>query len=79
MLWLLPKGHIEGEETAAETAIRHPDRVDELVLVDAAGITSATISESPIGERFARVCAGCHYKPWYALDSVAQVLGTREG
>ncbi|MFM9126855.1 MAG: alpha/beta fold hydrolase [Solirubrobacterales bacterium] len=47
-------GNSMGGFTAAETAIRHPERVDELVLVDAAGITSATISESPIGERFAR-------------------------
>ncbi|MFM9139961.1 MAG: alpha/beta fold hydrolase, partial [Solirubrobacterales bacterium] len=47
-------GNSMGGFTAAETAIRHPERVDELVLVDAAGITSATISESTIGERFAR-------------------------
>jgi hypothetical protein len=24
-------------------------------------------------------CAGCHYTPWFALDSVASVLGTRTG
>jgi hypothetical protein len=24
-------------------------------------------------------CAGCHYTPWFALDSVAAVLGTRTG
>ena len=47
-------GNSMGGFTAAETAIRHPERVDDLVLVDAAGITSATISESPIGERVAR-------------------------
>ena len=24
-------------------------------------------------------CAGCHYNPWFALDNVASVLGTRTG
>jgi hypothetical protein len=24
-------------------------------------------------------CAGCHYTPWFALDKVAAVLGTRTG
>ncbi len=47
-----------GGFTAAETAIRHPERVDDLVLVDAAGISSATLSESPLSERFARAVIG---------------------
>ncbi len=47
-------GNSMGGFTAAETAIRHPERVDDLVLVDAAGISSATIAGNPIGERFAR-------------------------
>lgn len=47
-------GNSMGGFTAAETAIRHPERVDDLVLVDAAGITSATIAKNPFGERFAR-------------------------
>ena len=29
--------------------------------------------------RKAAQCAGCHYTPWYALDNVASVLGTRTG
>ena len=47
-------GNSMGGFTAAETAIRHPERVDDLVLVDAAGISSATIAKHPLGERFAR-------------------------
>ena len=47
-------GNSMGGFTAAETAIRHPERVDDLVLVDAAGITSATIASNPVSERFAR-------------------------
>lgn len=47
-------GNSMGGFTAAETAIRHPERVDDLVLVDAAGISSATIAQSPFSERFAR-------------------------
>lgn len=29
--------------------------------------------------RKAAQCAGCHYNPWFALDKVATVLGTRTG
>lgn len=29
--------------------------------------------------RMAAQCAGCHYNPWFALDKVAGVLGTRTG
>ena len=29
--------------------------------------------------RKAAQCAGCHYNPWFALDKVAAVLGTRTG
>jgi pimeloyl-ACP methyl ester carboxylesterase len=47
-------GNSMGGFTAAETAIRHPERVDDLVLVDAAGISSATIANNPLSERFAR-------------------------
>ena len=47
-------GNSMGGFTAAEVAIRHPDRVSHLVLVDAAGISSAAVTRSRFGERFAR-------------------------
>jgi pimeloyl-ACP methyl ester carboxylesterase len=47
-------GNSMGGFTSAETAIRHPARVERLVLVDAAGISSAAMARSAAGERFAR-------------------------
>src|SRR5215210_5197076 len=43
-------GNSMGGFTAAEMAIRHPDRVERLVLVDAAGISTA-LGRNPISER----------------------------
>ncbi len=40
--------------TAAEVAIQHPERAELLVLVDAAGISSANVTRSRPGERIAR-------------------------
>jgi hypothetical protein len=48
------------------------------------GIKLAATTNSPdvditaTGRKSAQ-CAGCHYTPWFALDSVASVLGTRTG
>ena len=47
-------GNSMGGFTAAEVAIRHPERVELLVLVDAAGISSANVTSSRSGERLAR-------------------------
>jgi pimeloyl-ACP methyl ester carboxylesterase len=47
-------GNSMGGFTAAETAIRHPERVERLVLVDAAGITSTEIGRNALAERFAK-------------------------
>jgi pimeloyl-ACP methyl ester carboxylesterase len=41
-------GNSMGGFTAAELAIRHPDRVERLVLVDAAGISIADLHRQPI-------------------------------
>lgn len=45
---------------------------------------AATTNLADIGDitaqgRKAAQCAGCHYNPWFALDKVASVLGTRTG
>ncbi len=47
-------GNSMGGFTAAEVAIQHPERVELLVLVDAAGISSANVTRSRSGERLAR-------------------------
>jgi pimeloyl-ACP methyl ester carboxylesterase len=47
-------GNSMGGFTAAEIAIQHPERVETLVLVDAAGISSANVTRSRSGERLAR-------------------------
>jgi pimeloyl-ACP methyl ester carboxylesterase len=41
-------GNSMGGFTAAELAIRHPDRVEQLVLVDAAGISIADLRRQPM-------------------------------
>lgn len=45
---------------------------------------AATTNLADVGDitaqgRKAAQCAGCHYNPWFALDKVASVLGTRTG
>ena len=47
-------GNSMGGFTTAELAIRSPRRVERAVLVDAAGITSLTLSQNRTSERFAR-------------------------
>ena len=47
-------GNSMGGFTAAEVAIQHPERVELLLLVDAAGISSANLASSRSGERLAR-------------------------
>lgn len=47
-------GNSMGGFTAAEVAIQHPERAELLVLVDAAGISSANVTRSRSGERLAR-------------------------
>ena len=51
-------GNSMGGFTAAEVAIRHPERVTTLTLVDAAGITSNQIAKNPLAERFAVTALG---------------------
>lgn len=48
------------------------------------GLTLSATTNAPdvditANGRKAAQCAGCHYNPWFALDSVASVLGTRQG
>ena len=48
------------------------------------GLTLAATTNAPDADvsatgRKAAQCAGCHYNPWFALDKVASVLGTRTG
>lgn len=47
-------GNSMGGFTAAEMAIRHPDRVERLVLVDAAGISTA-LGRNPVSERVGKL------------------------
>lgn len=51
---VIPVGNSMGGFVAAELAIRSPDRVERLVLVSAAGISTATMRNRPT-EAFARV------------------------
>jgi hypothetical protein len=39
----------------------------------------ADIADISAEGRKSAQCAGCHYNPWFALDKVATVLGTRTG
>jgi hypothetical protein len=48
------------------------------------GLTLAATTNAPdvdlsANGRKAPQCAGCHYNPWFALDKVATVFGTRTG
>lgn len=48
------------------------------------GLTLAASTNAPDADvsatgRKAAQCAGCHFTPWFALDHVAEVLGTRTG
>lgn len=45
----------------------------------AATTNLADIADISADGRKAAQCAGCHYNPWFALDKVAVVLGTRTG
>ena len=47
-------GNSMGGFTAAEVAIQHPERVELLVLVDSAGISSANVTNSRPGQTLAR-------------------------
>ena len=49
-------GNSMGGFVAAEMGIRHPERVERLVLVDAAGV-STTIGRNPVSERFGKFMA----------------------
>ena len=42
-------------------------------------VTNAPEVDVTATGRMAAQCAGCHYNPWFALDNVAKVLGTRTG
>lgn len=42
-------------------------------------VTNAPTVDTSAQGRKAATCAGCHYDPWFALDKVASVLGTRQG
>jgi hypothetical protein len=44
-----------------------------------AATTNAPDADISATGRKAAQCAGCHFTPWFALDSVAGVLGTRTG
>jgi hypothetical protein len=45
----------------------------------AATTNLADIADISAEGRKAAQCAGCHYNPWFALDKVAVVMGTRTG
>jgi hypothetical protein len=45
----------------------------------AATTNLADITDISADGRKAAQCSGCHYNPWFALDKVAVVLGTRTG
>ena len=51
-------GNSMGGFTAAETAIRHRERVETLTLVDAAGITTREIAKNPLAQHFATTVLG---------------------
>lgn len=44
-----------------------------------AATTNAPDADVSATGRKAPQCAGCHFTPWFALDNVASVLGTRTG
>jgi hypothetical protein len=41
--------------------------------------TNAPDADISVTGRKAQPCAGCHFEPWFALDKVATVFGTRTG
>lgn len=53
--------------------------MQNIIGLQLAASTNAPDADVSANGRHAPQCAGCHFSPWFALDEVASVLGTRTG
>lgn len=74
--WMVRYAGNEPEGMRIVAAYRMMWNTIGLVLTATTNAPDADLSASG---RQAGQCAGCHFQPWFALDKVATVLGTRRG
>jgi hypothetical protein len=68
-----------GNESAGIRIVAAYRMMQNSIGLHLAATTNAPEVDITANGRKAPQCAGCHYTPWFALDSVATVLGTRTG
>jgi hypothetical protein len=74
--WAIRYGGNEGAGIRIVTAYRMMQNTIGLKLTATTNAPDADLTAT--GRKSAQ-CAGCHFNPWFALDKVATVLGTRTG
>lgn len=68
-----------GNELAGIRIVTAYRMMQNTIGLQLAAVTNAPTVDTSANGRKAAQCAGCHYDPWFALDKVAAVLGTRQG
>lgn len=68
-----------GNEPAGIRIVYAYRMMQNIIGLQLAASTNAPDADVSASGRRAAQCAGCHYSPWFALDAVAAVLGTRNG
>lgn len=68
-----------GNEPAGLRIVYAYRMMQNVIGLQLAASTNAPDADVSANGRRAPQCAGCHFAPWFALDEVASVLGTRSG
>ncbi len=68
-----------GNEPAGIRIVTAYRMMQNTIGLQLAATTNAPDADVSANGRQAPQCAGCHFSPWFALDHVASVLGTRTG
>jgi hypothetical protein len=75
-LWMV---RYAGNEPAGLRIVYAYRMMQNIIGLQLAASTNAPDADVSAAGRKAAQCAGCHFSPWFALDPVAAVLGTRVG